>query len=342
MKRIPSLDGLRAVSVALVMASHAGNKAGPAGPHWWHLILGNGGLGVSVFFVLSGYLITALLLRELETVGTISLSDFYRRRVLRIFPAYYSLIFCVAILGALGLVSLGASDILPPITFTTNYWPHQISWTLDHSWSLSVEEQFYLLWPGVLALSGRKRALRVAILLIVLAPFIRIAQHFWGGNLSAMLHTRIDTLMFGCAAALAGPSLADRARKLAPGYAIAAAVTAGLISPFLMDTFGGAYLYVFGYTLEGACIVTVMLWLAGRPDSVVGRLLNSRLAVHVGVISYSIYLWQQLFMSPGNHSPLGEFPLNVGLALIVAELSYRIIERPFLRFRPRARMEPAL
>jgi peptidoglycan/LPS O-acetylase OafA/YrhL len=150
MGRIPSLDGIRAVAVALVLACHYGNDFGISD------FFNVGDLGVRIFFVISGFLITSLLLKELKQAGSIDLKRFYFRRTLRIFPPFYFYLGAMLALSALGLCNLTFRGALPAFTYTSNYWTE---WNLSgfvtsHSWSLATEEQFYLIWPFVLWDSG--------------------------------------------------------------------------------------------------------------------------------------------------------------------------------------------
>jgi peptidoglycan/LPS O-acetylase OafA/YrhL len=169
--RVPCLDGLRAISISLVLLDHLPGCSGfPISleqEHAWKLS-GVGTLGVGVFFVISGYLITTLLLRELTNRGGIDLGKFYFRRTLRIFPAYFALVGLVGGLAAAGVIQLLPGDLLHAVTYTMNYHSPR-AWWLGHAWSLAVEEQFYLLWPAVLLLFGRERGLYGA--LAVVAPF---------------------------------------------------------------------------------------------------------------------------------------------------------------------------
>src|SRR4051812_33530313 len=143
--RIPSLDGLRAISIAFVLFAHlAGTRNFPAS-RVVGKIVDFGALGVHVFFVISGYLITRLLLEELERRQRISLGRFYLRRTLRIFPPYYAFILALVAAQALGWLQLASRDVMHAMTYTSNYYLER-SWFTGHTWSLSVEEQFYLLW----------------------------------------------------------------------------------------------------------------------------------------------------------------------------------------------------
>ena len=181
----------------------------PHTPFW--LVVGNASLGVSIFFVISGFLITSLLLREHERYAAISLRNFYLRRFFRIFPGFYAYVGCIALLGGFGLISLTGSDLVSAATFTWEYSRSATSWALAHLWSLSVEEQFYILWPSTLAIllrrSGKLTAAKVTGSLIILGPLSRVVTHFYGGPFHAshiyyLLHTRLNTLMFGCLCAL--------------------------------------------------------------------------------------------------------------------------------------------
>ena len=156
---LPSLDGLRAVSIFLVLVAHSSVCVGcPKIVSAFFPELAMGALGVRTFFVISGFLITSLLIKEEHKEGFISLSAFYRRRVLRIFPAYYFYLLFVLIVGCfVPAFRAPWSTYVSAATFTTriwgywgNVWQFHQSWFLIHTWTLSVEEQFYLLWPACL------------------------------------------------------------------------------------------------------------------------------------------------------------------------------------------------
>jgi peptidoglycan/LPS O-acetylase OafA/YrhL len=158
-KRIPSLDGLRAISIIFVIFAHT--AGGMNLPEWvGRLELSLGPFGVRIFFAISGFLITSLLLYEKNKRGEISLSAFYKRRALRILPVYYFYILTVLVLDRfVGPTSIAPSSFFGAATFTTRLWGDwrhndfpSSDWPLFHTWSLSVEEQFYLLWPIVLCL----------------------------------------------------------------------------------------------------------------------------------------------------------------------------------------------
>src|SRR6185503_4239118 len=175
--RIASLDGLRGISILMVLFGHLTGTRNFL-PREFGRITGDlGNLGVRVFFIISGYLITSLLFHEIEKRGRVDLKGFYIRRVFRIFPAFYAYLAVIGAAAALGLVHLGRWDAVAAATYTVNYVPDR-AWVVGHIWSLSVEEQFYLLWPATLLLlpaaapvaeAKRRGAVRVAIAVILLA-----------------------------------------------------------------------------------------------------------------------------------------------------------------------------
>ncbi len=342
--RIASLDGIRAFSILLVVLGHARQAlpelSGAAGVVAG--LLGNQSLGVSTFFVLSGFLITTLLVREQEATGTVHLGHFYLRRAFRILPAFYVYVAIIAGLSVLNGWAIPGSHFLSAVTFTWNYVPSTEGWWLGHGWSLSVEEQFYLFWPLVLLVLGRRRATWVAGALLLAAPLLRLATYAllpeWRGRIPIMLHTRVDALMFGCLLALLpwhGAVLRKARRLLELRVHWGAAVFLLVLSPLLTERFRGAWLLPVGFSLEGACIALLLFWAVTRPETAVGRVLNSRPAVHLGALSYSLYLWQQPFTEPAfSHQP-GVFPLNLLGAWVAAELSHRFVEQGFLRLRQR-------
>jgi peptidoglycan/LPS O-acetylase OafA/YrhL len=159
-----------------------------------------------------------------------------------------------------------------------------------------------------------------------------------------MLHTRVDTLMFGCALALYGAHPVLRHARdwvLRSRIVVPATIYVLIVSPWLARVFHGSYTITIGMTIEGLAIATLLLWAVERADSPVGKVLNSRVFVHIGIISYSLYLWQQLFTSPTPILGTRAILPNVLGLIAAAELSYWLIERSFLRLRarvsPRAR-----
>lgn len=272
--------------------------------------LGNGDLGVSIFFVISGFLITGLLLKEFEDKGDVSLRRFYLRRALRILPPFYAFLLAVLIVWHLGWIVSDWRSWLSSFFFVRDYMLPGSDWYTSHSWSLSIEEQFYLLWPAALVFLGRKRGLRLALALIAISPVVRVISHkLWNhGNLDAfMFHMRLDGLMMGCILAiLQGEQWFAQAWKRVehPALAISSLVFLCGVSPALSHRFAGYYRMPAGYSLDNAAICYLLFYFVRNPLSVGGRILNWRPLVHIGILSYSLYLWQQLFLGAGVAHPI--------------------------------------
>jgi len=294
-KRIASLDGLRGIAILLVILNHSLAVLG-----WKHFAF-IGQHGVTLFFVLSGYLITSGLAAELERNGSIDLKGFYLRRFFRIQPAAWVYL-------AVLFFSRPGIEILSCVFAFRNYLPFQS--LTSHFWSLSIEEQFYLVWPALFVLAGKRKGLIVAILGAVsiagwrffhAAPLSAGDAFFLSGS-----HTEIraDALFVGCAFAL------------------------------LPRIRGGVYLSLAGFFFCSAFVSTVpplyesilIGVLVSSASHSQTRLLESRLLVQIGVASYSIYIWQHLviFGLP--------FPIFIKLPLVFALgfLSYYCIEKPLI------------
>ncbi len=357
--RIPCLDGLRAVSILFVLVSH-GQHTIPGGiPAAVGFLGARGDLGVLTFFVLSGYLITFLLRREKEKTGRIRLRDFYVRRALRIFPAFYTYLATLALLCVLGVLALSKLHFLYAATYLWNYKhlfdPHPEAggggWFLGHIWTLSMEEQFYLLWPGALVLFGLRRSARLAVGLIFAMPAFRLGTYVLfpssRGQILMMAHTGADALMFGCVLALwqGRPRFQATMKRLDNAvWPVVAILFAWIVSPLveakLPQHLAGGYAATLGRSLSGLSVAFLMAWLLRHPSSLGGRFLSTPLMVYVGVLSYSLYLWQQLFLTELNHTWTGRFPWNLACAVLVGTLSYQFIERPFLNLRKRFKRAP--
>lgn len=335
-RRIPSLDGLRAISITLVLISHlAGTKNFPLSAAAGNF-LGLGEFGVVVFFVISGFLITGLLLDEVQRYGRIDLGRFYFRRTLRIFPPYYAFLICLLMAGALGSVTLNPSDGLRAATYTSNYDLDR-SWYVGHTWSLSVEEQFYLIWPAVLLLARTRRAILIAAAVVLLAPVIRVGEWMllreYGYGVGHRFETIADAIAIGCVLAGVRPLLHQTAwypRLLAsPAFALVplAAIAGNLLHDHPLPKFA------MGMTLTHVGIALCLDWCVTFHEGRVGRVLNSAPFVYVGMLSYSLYLWQQPFLHRGVESMVTTFPLNITIVMALALMSYYLIERPSLALR---------
>lgn len=342
--RIPSLDGMRAIAIALVCLGHIATTAGGAHPGHLSVIFDVGSLGVRVFFVLSGFLITTLLFGELQKHGRISLPRFYYRRTLRIFPAFYCFLVLVLAVNAFGWVHIPFGNIVPAFLYVSDY-VYSGNFTLAHAWSLAVEEQFYLLWPAVLLFAGRRRGLSLAAVVVLACPVIRLAELILmyrhdTGALIVRFDAQADALAMGCLLAGLRLWLHDQPRYLrvlqSRRFLL---VPAGVIGVQVILTHGGPALVALdmlvGFTAMNLGVALCLDWVMLFDTGTVGRFLNARPLVTIGVLSYSIYIWQQIFLAPTPGSTLEHLPVAVSLVLVLvlSALSYIVVERPFLRFR---------
>ena len=347
-RHIPGLDGLRALSVLFVIAFHA------------HFALARGGfLGVTVFFVLSGFLITGLLLREQDQSGEIQLGRFYARRLFRLYPALILLVTLSVLATLVYLKDWSGTYLSSPVALvylsnvTAAFRDH--GGLYQHTWSLSVEEQFYLLWP--LALLGvarsstpdaRRRLARFTLISAVLSYLGALASYFAGHyTLSRLTPLSASGLLVGCALALhlntaSGPTLARVAaqcRRLAPFAAVilvgllAAAAPSGPPSLRRDIVYAGA-----GPAAVLATAVLVGHFTTG--DSRLLRALEVRPLRAVGRVSYGMYLFHSLLWATLLHYAPDTYPGTVFLvtavvAFAVARVSYRFVELPALRWRDR-------
>ena len=350
LRRIPSLDGLRAISIFLVVALHTLQRYSlhHVVSYPWRAVF-NGGLGVSIFFVISGYLITSLLLKEYEGTGSVSLRGFFLKRAFRILPPIVFYLAVLIVLASIGRLTLYTRDVVSALLFFHDYRPFAKSWALEHFWSLSVEEQFYLVWPFLLlfclrrrVVHGRRYAARVAFAVIAISPAVRLlallSHNPYLHNASGF-HMHADMLAFGCLAALLqGTGRFERVYGAVTRVAWLPPLLL-LVSSYLDVRLENRWTGPAGETIDGFLITFFLLWCTRNANTLFGRLLNAAPIVRLGVLSYSIYLWQTLFLHSSNRETfrgaewVGRPPWNWIAILIVAEISYYGVEKPWLRMR---------
>ena len=345
MKRLgyqPALDGVRGLAIACVVAYHAFGR--PSG----------GFLGVDLFFVLSGFLITTLLLEEHAERSTVSLRAFYRRRALRLLPALVAMLAVVlaveAVLalagkGHLRREAIGAGFGLGYVTDIVNAVSRgTVPWSLSHLWSLAMEEQFYLLWPPILLLLGVRRRAALAVLVgaLVLVAVRQVELMASGAaydRLQFAPDTRGSSIVIGCLFAVVFATVRSRRRLASPVVGVLAlTVLARLVFGGLLRPLFGGPLLLFG---AAAAIVIVR---ALDPSSFEHRLLTLRPLVGLGRVSYGLYLWHVPVLAAvaasGQAGP-ARGALGIALSVAAALVSYRVVEQPFLRRKRRLGGVPA-
>lgn len=345
----PSLDGLRGVAILMVISAHFGLN------HFLkpYRLLINSDTGVNIFFVLSGFLITTLLLKEKLKYGRISLKRFYMRRVLRILPAAYLFILVLIMLNLFFHLRIRGLDFITSALFLKNMPLKNEPYTA-HFWSLAVEVQFYLVFPFLLA-HNVNRYLMIALLIVILVPLIAIPGYYHAGFLYAnpaiSFITKVDMYSFwkGPVIILIGSVLSIllfkgviviRENKLNLLLSIAfiiAAVTISSRSFIFYSGYPSAYVSALLIAVAIPLSLTRNAWLSGV-------LINPAL-IRIGVISYSLYIWQELFIGTHAWQPwmmvFSGYP--VGLLIIIKLLivfvlawsSWYFIELRFLKVKNR-------
>jgi peptidoglycan/LPS O-acetylase OafA/YrhL len=344
----PALDGLRALAVVSVMLYH--------GEVRWAR---GGFLGVDLFFVLSGYLITSLLIREWDDGGHIALGSFWARRARRLLPALFLVLGAVAVYGATlapatklralrwdGLATLAYSANWRFISNRTSYFDQFSDPSpLTHMWSLGIEEQYYVVWPlvvaGVLwAMKGRLAPLLAGALVAACLSALDMAALYHPGRDPSRAYfgtdSRAQELLIGAilAIALARGRDARMPARVADGLGLAG--LAGVLTAMVLVPDSAAWMYRGGFALLAFASALAVI-AAARPESgVIGRLLAIPPLPATGRISYGLYLWHwplYVVLSPARTHLLGVRLLGLRLAvtLVVAVLSYRLVELPIRR-----------
>lgn len=333
-RRLPSLDGIRAVAILLVIVSHAEMAMTTGGIEW---IARLGDFGVKMFFVLSGFLITTLLLQEQARTGQIAYGNFVIRRAFRILPAAYAFIFGVVAASRLGWLKLLPGDTLHALTYTTDFVAP--SWWLGHLWSLSIEEQYYIIWPLALGLARPKFGGVLMGGVLVGAALCRGVVLIWFPALTEGIErsfmAAVDGFAVGGLLATMQPQLEANERYMrllrSPWVIVL------LLVAMVLDQ--QEHHPLAFYVVLQSVVYLLLAFLLHRTQVVttdwIGRTLNFKVMCWLGAISYSLYLWQQPFLAPVEMRLVQNFPACLILSLVFALLSYHLVERPFLRLRDR-------
>jgi peptidoglycan/LPS O-acetylase OafA/YrhL len=321
------LDGIRAIAVVATISVHLGHR-------WLD--------GVSVFFVLSGFLITGLLVSS----GDRSLWQFWGRRMLRLYPALLLYLVGVAVFAALGWATVPMLAYVMGLLYLTNYVPFPLlSRETSHVWSLAVEEQFYLLWP-VLLLWGRRLVFPVCSAAVGLSWWWRSFPPVDPSRyVERFFLPAADSVLIGCITALLvcpRPSHPVARALLRTHLSLVLGVCVVGVSTLVVPETPSRGDFVSATLLEAerVGVALVLLWLCGHQSARLVRLLELAPLRYLGVISYGVYLWQGLFVRNGPGDPqvfLHEWPWNVMATLVAAAFSYELVERRVLRLKERLR-----
>jgi peptidoglycan/LPS O-acetylase OafA/YrhL len=343
---LPSLDGIRALSFGLVFLGHAGlTRIVPAQ------------FGVTVFFFLSGYLITTLLRLELQKTRTISLKNFYLRRVLRILPPFY-LVFAFALFAWwIGLLPAPSEpqSVVALLLHYSNYYivvydNHGFLTGTGVYWSLAVEEHFYLLFPLIylclnrIGFAARSQAAILLLLCLMILAWrcvLVFEYHVSFLRTSVASDTRFDSLLFGCVLALYGNPALDKSvfSERVWKYVLFPLGLAGLLLSFAIRD--ESFRETIRYTLQGLSLIPLFVCAVRYPDWPPIVPLNFRPIVFVGVLSYSLYLMHLIVLGAlaenlGSRLPAAaQAVIALAISLVLAWLMFEIVEKPCAKLRRR-------
>ncbi len=342
-RSIPSLDGIRSIAVTLVFFAHSG--------------LGNlfpGGLGVTIFFVLSGYLITTLMRIEQAHGGTVSFRSFYLRRLLRLMPPLAIVIAATSLLAALSIIDgrFSQSGMLSALFYFGNYHViahdfHGMPAGIGVVWSLAVEEHYYFFYPPLAALLLRIRRVGLSVTVLSIFCAVVLAWRYWlvfhgasEAHITMATDTRIDAILAGCIMAILCNPWLDPvpARNAFNDWAIVTVCVGVLIGTLLYRN--EVFRLTARYTLQSMAIAPLIYLSVARADRLPFRWLNSTVLVYIGTISYTIYLSHQvILLGLAKHWPELNWAtrtlLGAILTVAVAEPMRRWVEQPCAKLRKR-------
>lgn len=336
-RRIPFIDGLRAISILLVVMSHIPYDGAKHVDRW---IYGHGDLGVRIFFVLSGFLITGILLTELIRTNQIRLRTFYKKRAFRLMPVYWCYLAVVALASFLGAYRDSASSWIGALTYTRNVVGRGDSVTA-HFWSLAVEEQFYFVWPVALLLLAARSCRCLLIFIVSAAPLaIFFRFHLCGqdelcrlllGGRSILVY--MDSILMGCLIGALWVIGAQAGRVIGSFW-----FRLGLLF-LLLFTMSGFAPIAWPYLnfLQAVIVAAYLYSLLGAPSKIELLVLENIVIVYFGRLSYSLYVWHVLFLGQFNKSMFGEYVLFIErywipLSFVTAAASYHLLESPLRKY----------
>jgi len=353
MKYVKGFDGLRAISIIFVILNHLGSylllpRTNFFQQRVWPLFAG--GTGVNIFFVLSGFLITRILLTEMEVNGSISLKHFYIRRALRLLPALLIFYMIIAALMLGHLIQSSAPSFFYSFFYLYNFIPAGLQVPeLIHTWSLAVEEQFYLTWPLILTLINSKKAFYIGVFLIcicilakIILPIIQVPVGDHSLPFTDVYRTgtwfipAVAPIIIGSIISIAVFNDRGICESIRGNFRFCLLLSLLLfISPIYLANPFSEYIYII-QSLGVALLLAVLLL---NPEAMVSRLLGVGVLAYIGKISYGIYIFQGLFLrnGPGGKLLIQQFPQNLVLTFICAIFSYHFVERPILRLKEKFR-----
>lgn len=339
---LPSLDGFRVLSISMVVGSHV--LIGQNVHSTFLYSVFNGALGVSIFFIISGFIITTLLMKELIYTKDINLKNFYIRRFLRIIPLAYLFLLVLIGLNQLFNMRINFSGFLLAFLFLKNFVGSETDPATTHYWSLSVEEQYYLIFPYLFKKSRKLYlALGIALIFLIIPAIVWIHFHFLWLNENLvfsflfMLVYKLPLLLIGSVFSILFFKYNSNFKKYSNSLYSLILITTVIIINSEYTALARIKGFLFTNVITGILIAFLIGINLFENKSIVYKILNNSVVVFVGKLSYSIYVWQQIFTFSipwvNSSKLLGSVGFNLTALFIVAYLSYIYFEKPFLKLK---------
>ena len=336
--RIPSLDGLRAISITIVILRHLYTQDYLDSSFRYIPILFDGQLGVNIFFIISGFIITSILIQEEKFKGFISLKKFYFRRAIRILPPFLFLLLFYSILQYNEIIYISLDSWITTLTFT-KFLNGGTDWYTWHIWSLSVEEWFYLIWP-FLFLRAKKNRQLILWLIIFSVPIIKILSvaKLLPTISDLSIFTRADAISIGCLLSFNRERIEfelKKNRKYFVGLLLAGMSLLAILYYYKTNKVIKIFEVAIGGshgTISNCIIGLILIYSIIFQLGFWYKFLNNKIIILFGTLSYSLYLWQQFFILDTTNW-FNKFPVNIILLIICSCLSYYLIEKTFSKFK---------
>jgi len=336
MKYIKGFDSLRAISILMVMISHLL----PAGYAFYETrlwIVVSGDTGVRIFFTLSGFLITSLLLKEKDKNGNINFKNFFARRFIRLLPPLLLFYAIIVIFMSTGDIQSTWVGLVYSLFYIYNFVHHShYTVELGHTWSLGVEEQYYLIWPFLVNYFRKKKLyIYVFLMFCIVASFVLPDL-----GISNNYHTK--RWFFPAAAPIFIGSLfavlnEKKKGKWSTYFKNKSIVTLAAAVLFIYPIYSLKSLLILSPVIQAIGVALFLVWILYNQEHRFTQLLNNKPMQYIGKISYGIYVYQGFFLrtGPGGSLSVQHYPLNIILVFLIAILSYELYEKRVMKLKKR-------
>ncbi len=339
MKYIKGFDSLRAISILMVMVSHLL----PAGYAFYETrlwIVVSGDTGVRIFFTLSGFLITSLLLKEKKKNGSINFKNFFARRFIRLLPPLLLFYATIAVFMHTGDIQVTWIGFVYSVFYLYNFVHHaHYTVELGHTWSLGVEEQFYVIWPFLINIFKHVKAFSILTLLFLgfcivayfTFPGLELTQHY---HTSRWFIPAAAPIFVGSYFAILNHGGKEKWLRFFKHKYL---VTLIAFLLFVYPLYSFESLLNISPIIQSIGVSLFLMWILYHQESLFVRVLNNKPMQYIGRISYGIYVYQGFFLrtGPGGNLAVQHYPLNLVLVFVIAILSFELYEKPIMKLKKR-------